>query len=153
FQLVPRGFAASAVAAEHGFAFGILDAVDEDLDFVADLDVAILIAMAEFAQRHAALALQADIDHCLVVFDRGDGALDDAAFEASAVGIAELFIEKFREIVASGISRGGHKRVSCTDYFRPGGFSAGLFSTICTIASVGQGPNCPRGRMPSQASF
>ncbi len=34
FELVPRGFAAGAVAAEHRFAVGILDAVDEDFDFV-----------------------------------------------------------------------------------------------------------------------
>src|SRR3546814_3594111 len=36
FELVPRGFAAGAVAAEHGFAIGILDSVDEDFDFATD---------------------------------------------------------------------------------------------------------------------
>ena len=43
FQLVPGGFAAGAVAAEHGFAVGVLDAVDIDLDFGADRQ-AVLVA-------------------------------------------------------------------------------------------------------------
>jgi uncharacterized membrane protein YGL010W len=52
---------------------------------------------------HAAFALEADVDHGLVVFDRGDGALDDAAFKAAVAGAAELFVEERREIVAGGV--------------------------------------------------
>ena len=100
FQLVPGGFAAGAVAAEHRFAVHVLDAVDIDLDFVADLQVGLLAGRGEFAQRHAAFGLQADVDDGQVVLDRGDGALDDAAFEA--VGAAERLVEQRREIVAGG---------------------------------------------------
>src|SRR5690606_6679493 len=107
-ELVPRGLAAGAVAAQHGLAFGALDAGDEHLDLVADLERAFILAAGEFLERDAAFALEADVDQRDAVFDRGDGALDDAAFEA-AVGAAELFIEEFREIVARGIGGGCHK--------------------------------------------
>src|SRR5690606_2334530 len=123
FELVLRGFAAGAVAAEHGFAVGVLDPVDEHFDFVADAEGLLLLVVAagEFAQADAAFALQADVDHGHAVFDSGDGALDHAAFEA-ALGAAELFIEKFREIVASGVGAGCHKyRVPELTLFRPGG--------------------------------
>ena len=98
FELVPGGFAAGAVARQHRFAVRILDAVDEHFDFVTDLQVGLLARRGEFAQRHAAFGLQADVDDGHVVFDAGDGALDDAAFKA--VGVAEGLFEKFREIVA-----------------------------------------------------
>ena len=87
FELVPAGFAAGAVAAEHGLAVGVLDPVDIDFDLVADGKPVRLAGQSEFAQGNAALALEADVDNRLVAFDRGDRALDDAAFEA-AVGRA-----------------------------------------------------------------
>src|SRR3546814_8431358 len=74
----------------HGFAIGVFDAVDIDFDFVADVEIGLLARHREFAKRHAAFALQADVDHCQVVFDRGHGALDDAAFKA-AVGTTKRF--------------------------------------------------------------
>ena len=80
-ELVPGGLAAGAVAAQHGLALRILDAVDEDFDFVTDLQVGLLPRGGEFAQRDAAFALQPDVDDGEVVFDCGDGALDDAALE------------------------------------------------------------------------
>ena len=80
-QLVPGGFAAGAVAAQHRFALRILDAVDIDFDLVADGDLGLLARRGEFAQRDAAFALQADVDDREVVLDRGDDALDDLAFE------------------------------------------------------------------------
>ena len=49
-QLVPGGFAAGAVAGQHGFAGGVLDAVDIDFDNVADLQVRLLAGHGEFAQ-------------------------------------------------------------------------------------------------------
>ncbi len=38
-ELVPGGFAARAVARQHRFAVDVLDAVDIDLDFVADVEL------------------------------------------------------------------------------------------------------------------
>src|SRR6185295_10877099 len=38
-ELVPGGLAAGAVAAEHGLALMVLDAVDIDLDLIADIEV------------------------------------------------------------------------------------------------------------------
>lgn len=108
FEPVPGGFAAGAVARQHRFAIGIFDAVDIDFDFVADLEVRLLAGHRELAKRHAAFALQADVDHCQVVFDRGHGALDDAAFKA-AVGTTQRFVEHRGEIVARRKSRRGHK--------------------------------------------
>jgi hypothetical protein len=82
FQLVPGGFAASAVAAEHRLRpIGIFDAVDENFDFVADLEFGLLAGSGEFAQRHAAFALEADVDDGEIIFDGGHGAFDDTAFE------------------------------------------------------------------------
>ena len=68
-QLVPGGFAAGAVAAEHRFALRILDAVDIDFDFVADVELGLLARRGEFAQRDAAFALQADVDDRQVILD------------------------------------------------------------------------------------
>jgi hypothetical protein len=80
-QLVPGGFAASAVTAEHRFACAVLDAIDEHFDLVADLQLGLLAGGGELTQRHSALALEADVDDREVVLDRGDGADDDAALE------------------------------------------------------------------------
>src|SRR5690606_4231128 len=92
FQLVPGGLAAGAVARQHRFAMGVLDTVDIDLDLVADLQLGLLARRGEFAQRHAAFALEADIDDGEIVLDTGDGADDDAAFEAFILA-AEGFVE------------------------------------------------------------
>ena len=110
FQLVPGGFAAGAVAAEHCFAIGVLDAIDIDFDFVADLQIGLLARRGEFAQRHAAFRLEADVDDREVVLDAGDSADHDAAFEA--VSLTEGLLEKRREIVAARICRSGHKGFS-----------------------------------------
>ena len=111
FQLVPCGFAACAVARQHRFAIGILDPVDIDFDFVADLQAMVLTGGGELAQRHAAFRLQTDVDDGLVVFDCSDRALDDAAFESAVngSGAAQRFVEKCRKIIAAGKCRRGHK--------------------------------------------
>jgi hypothetical protein len=51
FELDPALFAASLVARQHGFAKRVLDALDIDLDGVADLERAVLGLGAEFLQR------------------------------------------------------------------------------------------------------
>src|SRR3546814_7112394 len=88
-----------AVTAQHRFAVRILDAVDIDLDFVADLEVGLLPRRGEFAQRHAAFALQPDVDDGEIVLDSRDGALDDMAFEA--VGAAERLDRKSTRLNSS----------------------------------------------------
>ena len=108
FELVPAGFAAGAVTAEHGFAIGIFDAIDIDFDFIADRQSMRLAGHGKFAQRHAAFALEADVDHSLVVFNCSDGAFDNAAFKAASAGAAERFVKECREIVAGGVGRRCH---------------------------------------------
>ena len=103
FELVPGGFAAGAVAAEHRFAFGVFDAVDIDFDFIADAGSGFGFGALEFLEIDAAFAFEADIDMRHAVFDGSDGALDDAAFEAAVIGATELLVEHGREIVAGGI--------------------------------------------------
>src|SRR3546814_5858350 len=90
---------------------GVLDAVDIDFDFVTDLQVGLLARRGELAKRHAPFALQPDVDHCQVVFDRGHGALDDTAFKA-AVGAAQRFIEHRGEIIALRKSRRSEEHTS-----------------------------------------
>ena len=87
----------------------VLDAVDIDLDLVADVELGLLAGGSEFAQRHAPFGFEADVDDGHVVFDAGDGAFDDLAFKAF-VFAAEMFVEERREIVAGGICRSGHKK-------------------------------------------
>jgi hypothetical protein len=86
----------------------VLDAVDIDLDFVADLEVGFLAGAREFAKGDPAFRLEADVDDGHVVLDRGDGPFDDPAFEAFILA-AEGFIEECREIVAGRHCRSGHK--------------------------------------------
>ncbi len=108
FELVPRGFAAGAVARQHRFAVAVLDPVDIDLDRIADRDLGLLARRRELAQRDAPFRLQSDVDHRHVVLDRGDGALHHLAFEGF-VFAAEAFVEHGREIVAGREGRGCHK--------------------------------------------
>ena len=100
-ELAPALLAARLVARQHGFAERILDAVEEHLDLVADLEVALAAGPGEFAQRHAAFGLQADVDDGHVLLDRNHDALDDGAFLQVAAG--KGFIEHRGEIVAGRI--------------------------------------------------
>jgi hypothetical protein len=106
FKLVPCGFATCTVAAQHGFAFGVFNAVDVNFDFVANLQTVGLAGHGEFAQGHAAFALEANVDDGLVVFDGGNGALDDAAFKATAGGSAQRFVKQRGKIVARRVAHG-----------------------------------------------
>src|ERR1700761_1103304 len=69
-QLAPALLAARLVARQRGFAERILDAVEEHFDLVADLQFAITAGARKFAQRDAALGLQADVDDGHVLFNR-----------------------------------------------------------------------------------
>src|SRR5450432_1353381 len=51
FQLAPAFLAARLVARQHGLAERILDAVEEHLDFVTDLEIAFAARARKFAQR------------------------------------------------------------------------------------------------------
>src|SRR3954447_8048689 len=110
FELVPRGFTACAVARQHRFAGRILDAVDVNLDLVADGDFRLLAGHRKLAQSNAAFRLQSDVDHRHVILDRGDGALHHLAFEGFVLA-AKAFVEKSREIVAGRECRSRHKVV------------------------------------------
>ena len=85
-ELAPALFAARLVARQHGFAERILDPVEEHLDLVADLELALAARAGKFAQGHAAFGLQADVDDGHVLLDRNDDALDDGAFLQVAAG-------------------------------------------------------------------
>ena len=85
FELDPALFAAGLLAAQHGFAQRVLDALDIDLDRRADLDGAVTAGLAEFLERDAAFGLQADVDDREILLDGDDGALDDGAFQRLVV--------------------------------------------------------------------
>ena len=87
FKSIPGGFAACAVARQHGFTLGVFDAVDINFDFIANSEFSLLAGGCEFAKRDAAFRLQANVDDGHVVFNCGHDTLDDAAVEA--FGIAE----------------------------------------------------------------
>ena len=62
------------------------DAVEEHLDFVANLQLAVTTRAGKFAQGHAALGLQADVDDGHVLLDGNNLALDDGALLQAAAG-------------------------------------------------------------------
>src|ERR1700733_8891386 len=105
FELAPAFLAARPVARQHGFAERILDALEIDLNRVADLNLVIAAGPGEFAQRHAAFGLQANIDDGHFAFDADDGALDDGAFLQMTV--AEGFIDQLGKVFARRRGGGG----------------------------------------------
>ncbi len=82
----PALLAARLVAREHRLAQRVLGALDVDLDGVADLELARPARHRELAQRHAALHLEAYVDHRQVLLDGGDRSLHDAALEHLVLG-------------------------------------------------------------------
>ncbi len=109
FQLVPCGFAAGAVTAQHRFAIGVFDAIDENFDFAADGQAVLVFVAGKFLEGDAAFALEADIDHGQAVFNCSDSAFYDAAFKAFVACTAKLFVEKRFEIVARRVGRSRHR--------------------------------------------
>ena len=107
-ELAPAFLAARLVAREHRFAERVLDALQIDLDLVADLDLAAAAGAGEFAHRNAAFGLRADVDERHVLLDADDDAFDDGAFLRTA--LAERLIEHCGEIFARGrgSSSSGH---------------------------------------------
>ena len=103
-ELAPAFLAARLVARQHGFAERVLDALEIDLDLVADRDLGRDARHGEFFERHAAFGLQADIDHGEIVFDRHDRAGDDGAFGRRAAD--EALFQHGREIVAARAGEG-----------------------------------------------
>src|SRR6056297_1822027 len=79
FETVPCLFAAGHLAADHGFAAGVLCGAQEDLDLVADGNVGLLAGICEFLEINAAFHLVADVDDGLSRLDGDDLALDDRA--------------------------------------------------------------------------
>src|SRR5581483_770840 len=110
-QLAPAFLTPRLVAREHRLAERILDALQIDLDGVADLDFGGTARRSKFAQRDAPFGLQPDVDDGEVLLDADDLALDDRAF--LQVSLVEALVEQLGEIfalrrVGSG-SSGGHE--------------------------------------------
>ena len=87
FELDPALLAARLVARNHRFAERVLDALEIDLDFVADDGRRIASVIGEFLERHAPLGLQTAIDDRHVFFDGDDPTLDDGAFKGLVLAI------------------------------------------------------------------
>src|SRR5690606_7276311 len=77
FGTLPALFPAGLLAAQHAFATHVLDAVEIDLDLIADMDVGRFAGVREFLQIDAAFHLVADVDDGLARLDGDDLALDD----------------------------------------------------------------------------
>ena len=103
-ELVPRGFAAGAVAAEHRFAFGVLDAVDEHFDFVAD-DQAVSPSSSPRANSRRATRPSLLRPTSITAMPFSIAVMVPLTTRPSKPPsrAAELFVEEFREIVARGI--------------------------------------------------
>ena len=102
-ELAPALLAARLVTREHRLAERVLDALQIDLDGVADLDLGLPAGTGELAQRDAAFGLRAHVDDRKVLLDADDFALDDGAFRRAALG--ERLFEHCSEIFAR--RRGG----------------------------------------------
>ena len=102
-ELDPALLAARLVARDDGLAERVLDALEIDLDLVADAGGGIAAVIGEFLEGDAALRLQADVDDGHVLFDGDDPALDDRALEGLVVAVG--LVEKRGEILAR--RRGG----------------------------------------------
>ena len=76
----PALFAPRLLARQHGLAHGVLDALEIDIDLVADGEIGRTSGDAKFFQGDAAFGLQTDVDDRDVLFDCDDGALNDVAF-------------------------------------------------------------------------
>jgi len=100
----PAFLATGFVTGEDRFAHRVLDALDIDLDLIADDDARRLSRHREFLQRDAAFRFEADIDHRVVVLDGDDRSAHDGAFRGRAY--FEALFEHGREIVAARCGNG-----------------------------------------------
>ena len=104
-ELDPALLAARLVARDDGLAERVLDAVEIDLDLVADGELAFAAGAGEFLEGDAAFRLGADVDDGHVLLDRDDAALDDGAF--GDLVLEEGLLEQSREIVAARVTLQG----------------------------------------------
>ena len=81
FKTDPAFFAASLVARQNSFTQSIFHPVQINLDLIADFQIGRLAGDRKLLQRHAAFHLQADINHCLILFDCDNLAFDNTAFK------------------------------------------------------------------------
>ena len=79
-ELAPAFLAARLVAREHRLTERVLDALQVDFHFVADLEVLAAAGAGEFAQLNAPFGLQSDVDDGDILLDADDGSLDDGTF-------------------------------------------------------------------------
>ncbi len=96
-QAVPGLFAAGFLARDRGFATGVLDAVEIDLDLIADGDGGGFAGICEFLEIDAAFHLVADIDDGLARLDGDDLALDDRTLFGRVDG--EAFVQEGLEFL------------------------------------------------------
>ena len=101
FEAGPALLAARLLARQHGLTERVLDALQVDLDGVADLQLLRLARDGELAQRHAAFHLQADVDHGQVLLDGRDLAFDHAALEG--IVRRQRLVQQRGEVVARGV--------------------------------------------------
>ncbi len=118
-QTVPGFLAAGLLTADRRFAAGVLDAVQIDLDLVADLDAGLFAGIGKFLQIDAAFHLVADVDDGLACLDGNDAAFDNAAL-VGGVNL-EAFIQKGLELLHGRFSAHTYS-VSFVSVFRPDGW-------------------------------
>src|SRR5262249_57140098 len=80
FEPGPALLAASLLARQHRFAGGVLDALEIDVDLVADVKVGRAARHAEFFEGYAAFGFQPDVDHGDVFLDPADAPLPTTPF-------------------------------------------------------------------------
>ena len=105
FKTGPGLFATGFFTADDGFAHGVFDALEIDLDLRAGLKTS-GIRSAEFLERNTAFGFQTDINNDEIFFDPDNETVNDLAFEH--VAAMEAFIKQGRKIVAAWV-KGVHK--------------------------------------------
>ncbi len=107
-ELVPGGFAAGAVAAQHGLAIAVLDAVDIDFDCRRRPCSSAFWPGAANSRSGTRPSIFRPTSMTARSFSIAvHRAGDDAALEALVLA-AEGFVEERGEIVARGVCRSGH---------------------------------------------
>ena len=99
-ELDPAFLAPRLVARDHSLTERVLDALQVDLDLVADAGQLVPAVVGEFLHRHAALGLQTEVDHRDILLDGDDDTLDDRTFEGFVLAVA--LVEQSGEIIARG---------------------------------------------------
>ena len=103
FELDPALLATRLVTRNHGLAERVLDALQVDLDLVADARQLVPAVVRKFLERDAAFGLETEVDHRDILFDGDDEAFDDRAFESFILAVA--LVEQSGEIIARGRAR------------------------------------------------